>query len=397
MSENADRLYMSAEEATRVLGVAKPTLYAYVSRKQIRSEPVPGTRSRKYWRADIEKLAGVPASDTRPETASAQVFAESSITLITDGGLYFRGRDAIELARLATIESLAALLWQADESTLFATPLHAPEATWPALREKFADVGAAERISGLFPLLERADPRAYDLSAQGFARTGADVLRWTATLAINSARPASGPLHLFVAKALKAPAGFDEVIRTLLLLSADHEFDPITWAVRSVANVGVTPYQAATVGLVASQGQRFQAERYGSCAQFMNELMTEKSAGAVVARRLKNGQNLPGFSVGAERRDPRPGAMLDVLKQANASDAMLRRLLEAREAAQEARALEMEFILPAVFVGRRLGLVGDELAISAIGRTVGWIAHAMEQFLFHKLIRPTSAYVGPLP
>jgi citrate synthase len=35
--------------------------------------------------------------------------------------------------------------------------------------------------------------------------------------------------------------------------------------------------------------------------------------------------------------------------------------------------------------------------VFAIGRTVGWIAHAREQALNGRLIRPRSVYVGPLP
>ena len=39
---------------------------------------------------------------------------ESAITLIQDGRLYYRGRDAVELARAATVEEVAALLWTGD-------------------------------------------------------------------------------------------------------------------------------------------------------------------------------------------------------------------------------------------------------------------------------------------
>jgi citrate synthase len=35
--------------------------------------------------------------------------------------------------------------------------------------------------------------------------------------------------------------------------------------------------------------------------------------------------------------------------------------------------------------------------VFAIGRTVGWIAHAREQALEGRLIRPRSVYIGPLP
>jgi citrate synthase len=72
-------------------------------------------------------------------------------------------------------------------------------------------------------------------------------------------------------------------------------------------------------------------------------------------------------------------------------------LREAEQVIFEATGKQANFIVPALFVGRRLGLRGNELALAGLGRVVGWIAHAMEQFHEHPFIRPRAAYVGPLP
>lgn len=37
------------------------------------------------------------------------------------------------------------------------------------------------------------------------------------------------------------------------------------------------------------------------------------------------------------------------------------------------------------------------IALFALGRTVGWIAHAMEQYQLDRLIRPRARYVGLPP
>src|SRR5207244_3821987 len=40
---------------------------------------------------------------------------------------------------------------------------------------------------------------------------------------------------------------------------------------------------------------------------------------------------------------------------------------------------------------------GAALSIFALGRTVGWIGHAIEQYQTGDLIRPRASYIGPPP
>jgi citrate synthase len=40
---------------------------------------------------------------------------------------------------------------------------------------------------------------------------------------------------------------------------------------------------------------------------------------------------------------------------------------------------------------------GSALALFAIGRSIGWVAHAIEQYGQDAMIRPRAKYVGPKP
>ena len=60
-------LYLSAREASAELAISPATLYAYVSRGLIRSEPSPDSRSHRYRAEDVRGLKErrVPAPEPR--------------------------------------------------------------------------------------------------------------------------------------------------------------------------------------------------------------------------------------------------------------------------------------------------------------------------------------------
>src|SRR5215218_6277661 len=94
--------WVSAAEATRLLGVNHATLYAYVSRGYVRSQAMPGSsRARTYSRDDLERLRRRTEERRAPDKAAARALQwgmpilESSIALIDGRRLYYRGLDAI--------------------------------------------------------------------------------------------------------------------------------------------------------------------------------------------------------------------------------------------------------------------------------------------------------------
>src|SRR5512147_2667899 len=87
MTKRAD---LSAEEAAAALGISRATLYAYVSRGLIRSQPTPDNpRARRYSQEDVARLQAQQEQRRAPERAAATALEwgapvlESQLTLIT--------------------------------------------------------------------------------------------------------------------------------------------------------------------------------------------------------------------------------------------------------------------------------------------------------------------------
>jgi citrate synthase len=173
--------HLTAREAAEELGVSRATLYAYVSRGMIRSEAA-GGRSRRYRAEDVRRLRERKERRRDPDAVVEGALSwgtpvmESAITLVTDDGLYYRGRDVVELSAGSTVEEVAALIWTGDPAR--AVDLF-PEV--PELPVRIPDVPGGlppvEAFQVLLPLAGAGDPAAYDLRAEAVARTGARIMR----------------------------------------------------------------------------------------------------------------------------------------------------------------------------------------------------------------------------
>ncbi len=390
-----DHLYLTAEEAAAILNVSLTTLYAYVSRKNIRSVKVEGSRKRRYWAADIERLS----KGERKADVEAQALGlggqSSAITLLTDNGVYYRGVSATELADSASVEEAAELIWQSPGAFSDSLPTM-PEATG-ALLELYRDMTVSEKAIALFPLVERENPRAFDLSPDAYARTGADVVRILASLIAGQGAPSAKPLHEFLTRELKVDPAYQDLIRRLMVLFIDHEFDHCTYSVRAAARTGVTPYYAAIAGLTTYQGRRTAYSRHQAANRLLTELCTAKDPAQPVLQYFSQSGEIPGFNHSTHKvEDPRVENLLAALTEIFCSDPEFQSLMKAAEVVKELVRKPPEFVLLASFVGRKCGLLGQELALAGIARTIGWIAHASEQCQ-RPISRQRANYIGRLP
>lgn len=391
-----DELYLSADQAAQMLGITLPTLYAYVSRKNIRSVKVDGSRSRRYWTADIERLLKTKGSDQPNRYEQPKISTTSTITLLTDQGLYYRGHDVIDLAQSATVESVAELMWQTPGVFTDALPRRPVETD--ALLRLYEGTTSAEKAIALFPLVERDNPKAHDLSPEGFARTGVDVVRWFAAIVVGACKPESIPLHTYIAKHCNVGPDVEDLIRQLLILSIDHELDPSTFCVRAAANTGVTPYYAAITGLASFRGRRITYGRSETVSRLLEEICSSDDPATPILQRYRQGEPLPGFGSNVHGlADPRAQHLLSVMKSVYADDRDFIQLMKACDMAYEIVQQPVDFILLLSFVGSKLGLKGQEIALAGVGRVIGWLAHASEQYNQQSFLRPRVKYTGKLP
>src|ERR671913_1299617 len=123
LSDMGEERYLSAGRAAEELGISLATLYAYVSRGMVRSEAVGGKgRNRRYRAEDVRRLKERKERRRDPDGVVEGALhwgtpvLESEVTMIDGGGLYYKGRDVLDLVEESTIEEVAALIWTGDEA-----------------------------------------------------------------------------------------------------------------------------------------------------------------------------------------------------------------------------------------------------------------------------------------
>ena len=364
--------WLSRDEALATLGVRPQTLYAYVSRGLIerRAEAADPRRS-EYRGDDILMLTKRRARGRRTASiaASAMAWGEpvipTRISTVAHGQLIFRGRRAAELADHATLEEVAALLW--DQ----------PVATFPAA------AGSSDAFRALAALIEGAKP----ILGRAPGKLAQEAASAIAAIAGSFGAGGDGPIHERLARGWSLDAAGTDLIRRALVLLADHELNPSTFAARVAASTGAPMAACLMAGLSTLSGPK-----HGGAGAALAALAAEAKANGVdmaVARWLAAGHGLPGFGHPLyPHGDPRAAALLPLVTL----DPMLVDLRDAVVDATDALP-NIDFALLAISVAA--GLPADApFRLFATARGVGWAAHAIEQSASGAVIRPRALYQG---
>jgi len=392
-------LYLSAREASAELAVSPATLYAYVSRGLIRSEPSPDSRSHRYRAEDVRGLKErrVPS----PEPRGLRSFdadlpvMDSAIATITEDGPIYRGVNCIDLAEKDTLEHTATLLWDVTAIDPFAVD-NCPHVSdeMRAIAEAARRAAPIDRAIAMLALAASADPGAFTRAPDGRALVGARILRLVVATMLNAA-PSAEPLHLQIAKAWAPDHKYaPDLIRRALVLLADHELNASTFTVRCAASTGLNLYDAVIAGLAALKGPKHGGA--GVLASRLVKTLIDHDVEPVIRERVALGERFAGFGHGVYKRgDPRAMSLLDALTRAGAPRKFTREVPE-RIAEATGELVNIDYALAVLVHSLRLP-AGSELALFAMARMVGWIAHASEQLQHGRLIRPRARYVGPAP
>jgi citrate synthase len=375
--------WLTRAEALRELKVRAQTLYAYASRGQIGVCRDPADPKRSLYRGeDIADLVTRRRRSRRPDAIAASTIwlgepiITTTISTIHAGRLYYRGRDAIVLSDTATLEDVAAMLWDAPAPPRFESR-RLPRVAKESGRERAYAALAAAAAS----------------SSPTFARA-ASVLREEAGLLVGCLASAFGagaggsPVHLRLAKGWKLKEPAVDLVRRALVLMADQELTTSAFAARVAASTGASLAACVLAGIATLSGPL-----HGGAPIRVKGLFDEvarTNADEAIQRHLASGWPVPGFGHFLyPEGDPRAQALLAAFEPRTHF-----RQTIATVCAKTGQAPTIDVALAAL--ADRFDLPADApFALFAIGRSVGWLAQSIEQATTGAMIRPRARYVGP--
>lgn len=198
-------------------------------------------------------------------------------------------------------------------------------------------------------------------------------------------------------------------LNSYLITVSDHGLNASTFAARVIASTRAGLTSSVLAALSALKGP-LHGGAPGPVLDALDSIGAPANAEAWLEDALDHGKRLMGFGHRVYRvRDPRADALKGAVRSlatAGTIDPARFALAEAVEAAALAvlkrrkpnRPLETNVEFYTALLLEALSFPRDAFTtVFAMGRTAGWIAHAREQAIDGRLIRPLSRYIGPWP
>jgi citrate synthase len=331
------------------------------------------------------------------------------------GRLIIRGRSLDELAGRTAYEDVVALLLDGFFDDL---PHDVAAALGAARAEVFGEVAALdtglldrtpiEAVRALMARLPDGDDAAtaIRLIAAPAVFTAAVVRAQAGEAPVPpgpSLRHAADFLRMLRGK--PATAAEADALDTYLVTVSDHGLNASTFTARVIASTRAGLTSAVLGGISALKGP-LHGGAPGPIIDMLDEIGEPSNARAWIEAALDRGDRLMGFGHRVYKvRDPRADALklavrwLDArqgrLEFAEAVEAAALEVLRERKPKQSLQT-NVEFYTALLLEALAFPPSAFTCAF-ATGRVTGWVAHAREQAIGGRLIRPASRYIGPSP
>jgi citrate synthase len=401
--------YVSSAEALAVLGVKPQTLYSYVSRGMVRRICTDGKTSLYNWE-DIRRLKArsTARSGHGAVAAGALQWGEpvlaTAITEITEHGPRYRDYSAIEFAREGySFESVAEYLWTGEEIDP-STQWHPDESIFriapqvAALTGAYPSIHLRQLLNEVVLLLCIEHNEHHREPQNGASLAAARALVQALCVAFGFA----GPHRCFVAPrenesvgayilrafAIEPSRSQLRVLNAVLVLLADHEFSPATFAARIAASSGVDLYSCIGAALHVHFGSALglRCDRIEHALQAAASPRSRAGTPSPV-KVFPGGYDHPLYANG----DPRAKELIDLALSLKEHAAAAREALQTLQGIDNQRAINLDAAL--VVLCRALGLKGAVAGgLLAASRSAGWIAHVIEQYQQDFMIRPRGKF-----
>lgn len=388
---------ISTHDAAALLGVKTTTIYTYVSRGHL--EPIKKSGSVSSWfrRADVERFAA--RRSRRAETAGPPGSTETAICEIDGRSYRYRGRDPGELAVEYSFEQVAEFLWSG------VVPV---QAHWQPRQSGVSEAVAHVGLGADALPLDRLRVAVSALAASDHLRFGRQPAALTVTARQLMAdlveslplvgRPAAtdsiaARLWPRLSACDPSPSHIEGLDQALVII-ADHGVPPSTLAARIAAGYQSDLYGVVQAGLSILAGA-WHGGRALSAENMLEEIEQVGDVEMVVGELYRKGAipclGQPRYS----GEDPRTQLIVDLVESAFPGHKGVRAFSDIRRIVDE-RALpapSVELGL-AVFARAFEFTKGGSEAVFAIGRSAGWIAHALEVHAQPPPPPPEFSYVG---
>ncbi|GAA4180279.1 citrate synthase [Gryllotalpicola koreensis] len=406
---------LTAAQAAARLGIKQATLYAYVSRGLLGRERTAAGST--FDPLEVEAFARArqrgPASGstgTRSTAAAASaagsplMVLDTDLAEIADDELFYRGRPVVELLG-RPLGEVAAWLWHGPGNAVEAGAVLLDDAALDTARALVAalppDAALLDRIQVAVTGLAASDPLRHEATADGLRRAGALLLAGIPrALSPIDAPPEAGVAEvLWPALTAEAPtAAGIRALNAALVLLIDHDLAVSTLAARVAASARASGYAVATAALGA-----FDSPLHGNASRAAAEVLTEIVGGTEPHRALavavRDSGGVPGFGQPLYAgTDARAAALFPLIAELDGAAPVLA-AVDALTAEVSGRAshLHPNIDLALGALALAAGMRHDAgTAAFAMGRLVGWIAHALAEYEQRPMrLRPRGRYVGP--